>query len=105
MTVGVSHAVELGCKVVGCASTGNTSASLAAYAAKAGLKCVVILPSGKVALGKLAQAMFFGAKVVTIDGNFDDLCASDIDWRLRRRCNAHSVNPFRPEGQKRCAMR
>ena len=72
MTVGVTRAVELGCKVVGCASTGNTSASLAAYAAKAGLECVVLLPSGKVAAGKLAQAMFYGAKVVMIDGNFDD---------------------------------
>ena len=72
MTVGVSHAVELGAEVVGCASTGNTSASLAAYASKAGIKCAVFLPSGKVAAGKLAQAMFFGAKVISIDGNFDD---------------------------------
>ncbi len=101
MTVGVSHAVELGCKVVGCASTGNTSASLAAYAAKAGLKCVVILPSGKVALGKLAQAMFFGAKVVTIDGNFDD--ALRVVKDLAHSGDLYmlnSVNPFRPEGQK-----
>lgn len=105
MTVGVTRAVELGCKVVGCASTGNTSASLAAYAAKAGLKCVVILPSGKVALGKLAQAMFFGAKVVMIDGNFDD--ALRVVKELSRAGDLYmlnSVNPFRPEGQKTLAF-
>jgi len=101
MTVGVSRAVELGCKVVGCASTGNTSASLAAYAAKAGLKCVVLLPSGKVALGKLAQAMFFGAKVITVNGNFDD--ALRVVRELSHSGDLYmlnSVNPFRPEGQK-----
>ncbi|MDD1772971.1 MAG: threonine synthase [Methanomassiliicoccales archaeon] len=105
MTVGVSRAVELGCKVVGCASTGNTSASLAAYAAKAGLKCVVLLPSGKVALGKLAQAMFFGAKVVTVDGNFDD--ALRVVRELSHSGDLYmlnSVNPFRPEGQKTLAF-
>jgi len=105
MTVGVSKAVELGCKVVGCASTGNTSASLAAYAAKAGLKCVVILPSGKVASGKLAQAMFFGAKVITVDGNFDD--ALRVVKELAHAGDLYmlnSVNPFRPEGQKTLAF-
>jgi len=105
MTVGVSKAVELGCKVVGCASTGNTSASLAAYAAKAGLTCVVILPSGKVASGKLAQAMFFGAKVVTVDGNFDD--ALRVVKELAHAGDLYmlnSVNPFRPEGQKTLAF-
>jgi threonine synthase len=105
MTVGVSKAVELGCKVVGCASTGNTSASLAAYAAKAGLKCVVLLPSGKVASGKLAQAMFFGAKVVTVDGNFDD--ALRVVKELAHAGDLYmlnSVNPFRPEGQKTLAF-
>jgi len=105
MTVGVSRALELGCKVVGCASTGNTSASLAAYAAKAGLKCVVLLPSGKVALGKLAQAMFFGAKVITVDGNFDD--ALRVVRELSRAGDLYmlnSVNPFRPEGQKTLAF-
>ncbi|HSW50897.1 MAG TPA: threonine synthase, partial [Bryobacteraceae bacterium] len=105
MTVGVSRAKELGCKVVGCASTGNTSASLAAYAAKAGMGSVVLLPSGKVALGKLAQAMFYGAKVVSVDGNFDDAL------RVIREMGAaghlyvlNSINPFRPEGQKTVAF-
>jgi threonine synthase len=105
MTVGVTRALELGCKVVGCASTGNTSASLAAYAARAGLRCVVLLPSGKVALGKLAQAMFFGAKVITVDGNFDD--ALRVVRELSRSGDLYmlnSVNPFRPEGQKTLAF-
>ena len=101
MTVGVSHAKELGAKVVGCASTGNTSASLAAYAAKAGIKCAVFLPSGKVAAGKLAQALFFGAKVLSIDGNFDD--ALDLARKMaeeRKLYLLNSINPYRPEGQK-----
>lgn len=101
MTVGVSHAVEIGAKVVGCASTGNTSASLAAYAAKAGLKCAVFLPSGKVAAGKLAQAMFFGAKVISIDGNFDDALALARAMSEKRKLYLlNSINPYRPEGQK-----
>ncbi len=101
MTVGVSHAKELGAKVVGCASTGNTSASLAAYASKAGITCAVFLPSGKVAAGKLAQAMFFGAKVISIDGNFDD--ALRLARRMaeeRKLYLLNSINPYRPEGQK-----
>jgi threonine synthase len=105
MTVGVSKAVELGCKVVGCASTGNTSAALSAYAAKAGLGCVVLLPSGKVALGKLAQAMFYGAKVISIDGNFDD--ALNVVRQLAKEgllYMLNSINPFRPEGQKTVAF-
>jgi threonine synthase len=105
MTVGVSRAVELGCKVVGCASTGNTSASLAAYAAKAGLGCVVLLPSGKVALGKLAQAMFYGAKVISVDGNFDE--ALNVVRELAKEGHLYllnSINPFRPEGQKSLAF-
>jgi len=105
MTVGVTRAVELGCKVVGCASTGNTSASLAAYAAKAGLGCVVLLPSGKVALGKLAQAMFYGAKVVSVDGNFDE--ALSVVRQLAHEGHLYllnSINPFRPEGQKTVAF-
>ena len=105
MTVGVSRALELGCKTVGCASTGNTSASLAAYAAKGGLKCVVLLPSGKVAAGKLAQAMFYGAKVVMVDGNFDD--ALRVTRQLAREGVLYllnSINPFRPEGQKTVAF-
>jgi len=101
MTVGVTHAVEIGAKMVGCASTGNTSASLAAYAAKAGLKCAVFLPSGKVAAGKLAQAMFFGSKVVSIDGNFDDALRLARDMANERYLYLlNSINPYRPEGQK-----
>ena len=71
MTVGVTKAVELGARHVICASTGNTSASLAAYAARAGIKCTVLIPSGKIAYGKLAQAMIHGAKVLQVHGNFD----------------------------------
>ena len=101
MTVGVSHAVELGAKVVGCASTGNTSASLAAYASKAGIKCAVFLPSGKVAAGKLAQAMFFGAKVISVDGNFDDALRLAREMAEERNLYLlNSINPYRPEGQK-----
>ena len=101
MTVGVSRAVAIGAKVVGCASTGNTSASLAAYAAKAGLRCAVLLPSGKVALGKLAQAMFFGASVISIDGNFDDALRTVRDLADENYLYLlNSINPYRPEGQK-----
>ncbi len=105
MTVGVSRAIELGCRTVGCASTGNTSAALAAYAAKGGLGCIVLLPSGKVALGKLAQAMFYGAKVISIDGNFDEALA--VVKQLAREGELYllnSINPFRPEGQKTVAF-
>ncbi len=101
MTIGVSHAKELGAKVVGCASTGNTSAALAAYAAKAGMKCAVFLPSGKVAMGKLAQALFFGAKVLSVDGNFDDALALARKMADERKLYLlNSINPYRPEGQK-----
>ena len=101
MTMGVSHAKELGAQVVGCASTGNTSAALAAYAAKAGMKCAAFLPSGKVAMGKLAQALFFGAKVLSIDGNFDDALALARKMADERKLYLlNSINPYRPEGQK-----
>ena len=101
MTMGVSHAKELGAQVVGCASTGSTSAALAAYAAKAGMKCAVFLPSGKVAMGKLAQALFFGAKVLSIDGNFDDALALARKMADERKLYLlNSINPYRPEGQK-----
>jgi threonine synthase len=102
MTVGITKALEFGVKTVACASTGNTSASLAAYAAKAGLKCLVLLPSKKIALGKLAQAMMYGAKIISIKGNFDEalslitrICEERKDIYL-----LNSVNPFRPQGQK-----
>ena len=101
MTVGVSMALQLGKSTVACASTGNTSASLAAYAAKAGIPAVVLLPAGKVALGKVAQALMHGANVISVRGNFDtalemvqDLCISHGLYLL------NSINPFRLEGQK-----
>ncbi|MEW5747770.1 MAG: threonine synthase [Candidatus Thermoplasmatota archaeon] len=104
MTVGISKAKELGMRVVVCASTGNTSASLAAYAGLAGLRCVVLIPEGKVALGKLAQAMMHGAKVVSVKGNFDQ--ALDMVMKASGPLDMYvlnSVNPFRVEGQKTAA--
>jgi threonine synthase len=102
MTVGVTKALELGVKSVICASTGNTSASLAAYAAKAGLQCAVLIPSGKIAYGKLAQAIIYGAKVIQVRGNFDQ--ALDIVFKLSEKHRniylLNSINPFRIEGQK-----
>jgi len=101
MSVGITKAVELGVDTVGCASTGNTSASLAAYAARAGLGCVVLLPSGKVALGKLAQAMFHGARVLSVRGNFDEALEAVTELALMGELYLlNSVNPFRLEGQK-----
>ena len=101
MTVGVSMALQLGKTSVACASTGNTSASLAVYAAKAGVPAVVLLPAGKVAVGKVAQALMHGAKVISIRGNFDralemvhDLCLTHGLYLL------NSMNPYRLEGQK-----
>ncbi len=102
MTVGVTKAVEYGVKSVICASTGNTSASLAAYAARAGLKCVVLIPSGKIAYGKLAQAVIHGAKVIQIRSNFDKALEFVIQLSERSRdiYLLNSINPFRIEGQK-----
>ena len=101
MSVGITKAVELGVETVGCASTGNTSASLAAYAARAGKRCIVLLPSGKVALGKLAQAMFHGAEVISIKGNFDEALETVTALALEGQVYLlNSVNPFRLEGQK-----
>jgi threonine synthase len=102
MTVGVTKAVELRVQSVICASTGNTSASLAAYAAKAGLQCAVLIPSGKIAYGKLSQAMIYGAKVIQVRGNFDQ--ALDVVLKLSEKHRSiyllNSINPFRIEGQK-----
>ncbi len=101
MTVAITEAVRKGAKAVICASTGNTSASAAAYAAKAGLQAFVILPKGKIAIGKLAQALIYGAKVIEIDGNFDD--ALRIVREIGEKTNVvivNSINPFRIEGQK-----
>ncbi len=105
MTVGVTKAIELGKKAVACASTGNTSASMAMYAAKAGLKAYVLLPAGKVALGKVAQALMHGAKVIGIKSNFD--VALELVRRISEEENFYllnSVNPFRLEGQKTIAF-
>ena len=102
MTVGVTKAAELGARHVICASTGNTSAALAAYAARAGLKCTVLIPSGKIAYGKLAQAMIHGAKVLQVHGNFDQ--ALEFVLKLAEKHKSiyllNSINPFRIEGQK-----
>jgi len=104
MTVGITKAIEIGRNAVACASTGNTSASMAMYAAKAGLKAYVLLPAGKVALGKVAQALMHGARVIGIRGNFDQALA------LVRQISENegfyllnSINPFRLEGQKTIA--
>jgi threonine synthase len=105
MTVAMSKAVEEGSKAVVCASTGNTSASAAAYAAKAGVTCAVLVPKGKVALGKMAQTLIHGARVLEVDGNFDQslqlaqALAADYPVTL-----VNSVNPYRLEGQKTCAF-
>ena len=102
MTVGVTKAVELGVKSVICASTGNTSASLAAYAARAGLKCAVLIPAGKIAYGKLSQAMIYGAKVIQVRGNFDESLeiVLKLSEKYREIYLLNSINPFRIEGQK-----
>jgi len=105
MTVGITKAMELNIKTVICASTGNTSASLAAYAAKAGLQCIVLVPSGKIAHGKLAQAMVFGARVVQVRGDFDQALKMVLELSERHRevYLLNSINPFRLEGQKSLA--
>ncbi len=105
MTVAVSKAVERGARTLICASTGNTSASAAAYAARAGISCVVILPAGKIASGKLLQAFACSAKIVAVDGNFDD--ALRIVRELGERGDfsiVNSINPDRIAGQKTAAF-
>jgi threonine synthase len=105
MTVAITHALAVGVKAVICASTGNTSASAAAYAARAGITCAVLIPSGKIAMGKLAQAVAYGARILQVDGNFDDCL------ELARKTAAqfpitlvNSVNPVRIDGQKTAAF-
>lgn len=105
MTVGVTKAIELRKKAVACASTGNTSASMAMYAAKANLNAYVLLPAGKVALGKVAQALMHGAKVIGIKGNFDKALALVREMSEKEGFYLlNSVNPFRLEGQKTIAF-
>ena len=105
MTVALSRAVEHGAKAVICASTGNTSASMAAYAAKAGLKPLVLVPEGKIAAGKMAQAIIHGAQVIMVRGNFDDCLtmARGLAWDYPVAL-VNSVNPVRLEGQKTAAF-
>ncbi len=101
MTMAISKAVESGAKAVICASTGNTSASAAAYSARAGLKCVVLIPKGAIALGKLSQALIHGAQVLAVDGNFD--AALELVKEISAKYPVtlvNSLNPFRIEGQK-----
>ncbi len=105
MTVAISKAAERGATTVLCASTGNTSASAAAYAARAGMKCVVILPAGRIATGKMVQAYMYGATVIAIEGNFDD--ALRIVHELEATGKfvvVNSTNPDRIEGQKTAAF-
>ena len=105
MTLAISKAAESGAKTVICASTGNTSASAAAYASKAGMVCAVLVPQGKIAMGKMAQAVIHGAKILQIDGNFDDCLnlARDLADNYPVAL-VNSVNPFRIEGQKTAAF-
>src|SRR5207247_3329477 len=105
MTMAVSKALESGSRAVICASTGNTSASAAAFAARAGIRAFVMVPKGAVALGKLSQAAIHGARVLTVDGNFDQ--ALTIVRQIAERhpvTLVNSVNPFRLEGQKTAAF-
>ncbi|MDR1305165.1 MAG: threonine synthase [Verrucomicrobiales bacterium] len=105
MTMAVTAAKTRGAKILVCASTGNTSASAAAYAARAGLTAAVVLPHGKIAMGKLAQALIYGARIVPVDGNFDD--ALNVVRALGDQPGVeivNSINPFRIEGQKTAAF-
>ena len=101
MTMAISKAKEEGSQIVMCASTGNTSASAAAYAARAGMKCVVLIPEGAIALGKLSQALIHGAQVIAVKGNFDDALsiAKEITNSYKITL-VNSLNPYRLEGQK-----
>jgi threonine synthase len=105
MTVAISKAVERGARAVICASTGNTSASAAAYGARAGLKVYVLIPAGKIALGKLSQAIIHQATVIQIEGNFDQALTIVKDLAASERIElVNSINPFRIAGQKTAAM-
>jgi threonine synthase len=105
MTMAISKAAEEGAKTVICASTGNTSASAAAYAVRAGMTCAVLVPQGKIALGKLAQALVHGATLLQVDGNFDDCLELArklaVDYPVAL---VNSVNPYRLQGQKTAAF-
>ncbi len=105
MTMAMTKAAEEGTQAVICASTGNTSASASAYAAKADISCIVLIPEGKIAMGKLAQAMIHGAMVIQVDGNFDE--ALNIVQEIVKKhpiALVNSINPYRIEGQKTAAF-
>lgn len=105
MTVAVSKAVEDGASAVICASTGNTSASAAAYAAKASMKCIVLIPDGAIAMGKLAQAIAYGARVIAVKGNFDVALKMVRELSQKHPITlVNSINPYRIEGQKTAAF-
>ena len=105
MTAAISEALGRGAKTVICASTGNTAASAAAYAARAGLKSIVLIPQGKVAAGKLAGALAYGAQVIQIDGSFDDALTLVVDISNKHPISlVNSINPYRIEGQKTAAF-
>jgi threonine synthase len=106
MTVGVTQALQLGVRTVACASTGNTSASLAAYAARGGLRALVLIPGGKIAMGKLSQAIVHGAQIVQVEGNFDDAMrlVRELSLAAGEIYLLNSINPFRLEGQKTLAF-
>src|SRR3954468_12037714 len=105
MTLAISKAKERGAKAVICASTGNTSASAAAYAARAKMKCVVLLPNGKIALGKMAQALMYGATTIAIEANFDDALRVVRELGETGKVEVvNSINPVRIEGQKTAAF-
>ncbi len=105
MVMAVAKAIEEGTKTIICASTGNTSAAAAAYAARAGLRCIIVIPEGKIALGKLAQAMMYGAEIISIQGNFDQALkmVRNIS-KVEPITLVNSVNPYRLEGQKTAAF-
>jgi threonine synthase len=105
MTMAISKAVEAGARAVMCASTGNTSASAAAYGARAGLAVYVLIPAGKIAMGKLSQAMMHRATVIQIEGNFDQALSIVKDLSASQHIElVNSINPYRIEGQKTAAM-
>ncbi len=105
MTLAISKALEEGAKGVVCASTGNTAASAAAYAARGGLRCLVFLPKGAVAQGKLAQALMHGAEIVELKGSFDSALSKAISWARKSGFTVvNSTNPYRIEGQKTAAF-
>jgi threonine synthase len=105
MTAAVSEAFGRGATTVICASTGNTAASAAAYAARAGLRCIVLIPQGKVAAGKLAGALAYSAQVIQVDGSFDDALTMVVEITDKHPiCLVNSINPYRIEGQKTSAF-